>query len=162
MGVVAYRRIFFPHPCSQQVIMSSWLSHRGPAKVKGVSLSPSLHQIEVSIFHPSEIPKAVPQWIHFTPGNSFLCVWVHDELTGRRTGGRRRHGTFKPPSNNGFVISQQTAASSQSQPLPFSNFISLASLPPSPCLPVCFPPQTSPLSRPVVRAVSISDSYRLY
>lgn len=106
----------------EQVRNASWLSHRGLAQVEEVCLSWSLHQIEVSIFPPSEIPKAVPRWIHFTPGNSFLSMWVHDRLTGRR----RRHGTFKPPSNNGFVISQRTAASSQSQPLPFSNFISSA------------------------------------
>lgn len=128
---------------SEQVIMASWLSHRGPAKVEEVCLSWSLHQIEVSIFLPSEIPKAVPRWIHFTPGNSFLSMWVHGELTGRRG----RHGTFKPPSNNGFVISQQTAASSQSQTPPFSNFISSAASPfpsLSSCLPVCFPPWTVP------------------
>lgn len=106
----------------EQVMKASWLSHRGLAQVEEVCLSWRLHHIEVSIFPPSEIPKAVPRWIHFTPGNSFLSVWVHVRLTGRR----RRHGTFKPPSNNGFVISQRTAASSQSQPLPFSNFISSA------------------------------------
>lgn len=106
--------------------------------------SSSLHQIEVSIFLPSEIYKAVPRWIHFTPGNSSLSMRVHDRIKGKQ----RRHKTFKPPSNNDFVISQQTATLSQSQLLPFPNFISLVfslSLPLSlsSCLHVCFPPETS-------------------
>lgn len=141
-GVVVYCRLFPPiHPvrAGHNGFMAK---PQGPAKVEEVCLSWSLHQIEVSIFPPSEIPKVVPRWIHFTPGNSFPSVWVHDGLTGRR----RRHGTFKPPSNNGFVISQQTAASGQSQPLPFSNFISSATSLIHLVFPSVLPPQTPPIS----------------
>lgn len=155
--VVLYFKIFPHPPMSEQVIMASWLSHRGPEKID-ICLSWSLHQIEFSIFFPSEIPKAVPRWIHFTPGNSFLSVWVHDGLTGRR----RRHGTFKPPSNNVFVISQQTAASSQSHLLPFSNCISSGASPSLLVFLSVFLHRCRPLSRLVSWAVPISDSYRLY
>lgn len=120
-----------------------------------VCLSWGLHQIEVSIFLPFEIPNAVPQWIHFTPGNSFLRVWVHVRLTHRQTGRRRKHRTFKPPSNNGFVISQQMVASSQSQPLPFSNFISSASFLSRLVFLSVFPTQTS-------TSISLCFSNRFY
>lgn len=105
---------------------------------------PDRAQVFIKMKFPFSFPlkslKQSPQWIHFTPGNSFLSVWVHNGLTGRRG----RHGTFKPPSNNGFVISKQAAASSQSQLPPFSAVISPPCLPLSPRLPVWFPPQVSP------------------
>lgn len=44
--------------------------HR-PEQTKPVGAG--LHEIELSIFPSSEIPKGVPQWIHFTPGNG--CMW---------------------------------------------------------------------------------------
>lgn len=137
------------------------MASKGRERLSELSSS-SLHQIEVSISLPPEIHKAVPRWIHFTPGNSSLSVRVRDRLTGRRTGEQRRHKTFKPPSNNDFVISQQTATLSQSQLLPLSNFISLAlslALPLPSCL--IFPPQTSslpPSSHSISPLISISDS----
>jgi len=103
MGVVV---LYILHAFSMQVIMALWLSRRDPANVEKVCPSWGLHQIEVSIFLLSNIPKAIPRRIHFTPGNSFLGLSVHTGLKVRR----KKHGMLKSSSNDGFVISQWAAS----------------------------------------------------
>lgn len=147
-------------PLSQpdQVTMDSWISRGDPAEDRG---SLSVLKSSSSLSSPPPLLKSPKQRY----GGSISHLEIVSSPCGftDRQAGLRRHGTFKPPSNNGFEISQLTAVSSRSLPLPLFNYITLsASLSFLVFLSVFLSPLIPDSASVLLSLSSFPDSYILY